>query len=243
MFSSAVLDPAPRTIRLLAWCIAGSVFTHVLMLTVLPGWTVATETPPQPLTVELREPPPPPEIVPPKPLPMETRPVPREQPKPVPVKPEPVKATPRDDRPVEQPRTAPILTAPPDAPVTAATPVVPEQRPAPPPPEPPRPPPAPVAAAPAPVTPPRSDASYLNNPKPAYPQAARRRGDEGTVLVRVQVTAEGLASRVGLEKSSGHPSLDESALAAVRTWRFEPARQGGKAIEAPYTVPVVFKLD
>lgn len=238
-----VSERLQRPTRLLAWCVVGSLLAHLLTLMVLPGWKTATETPPVPLTVELRELPP--EIVPPKPLPMETRPVLREQPKPAPAKPKPVKATPRDERPVEAPRPAPILTAPAEAPVTAATPVVPEQRPSPPPPapEPPRAPPAPVAAAPVPVTPPRSDASYLNNPKPPYPLAARRRGDEGTVLVRVQVTAEGLAARVGLEKSSGHPSLDESALAAVKTWRFEPARQGGKPVEAPYTVPVVFKLD
>ena len=113
---------------------------------------------------------------------------------------------------------------------------MPEQRPALPP-ESPRP---PVAVV---VTPPRSDAAYLNNPRPAYPLAARRRGDQGTVLVRVLVTAEGLAVSVGLEKSSGHPALDEAALAAVKTWRFIPARQGAQAIESPYVVPIVFKVE
>jgi periplasmic protein TonB len=241
MNTIAVSERQPPNTRLLAWCAVGSLLAHALTLTVLPGWKAAIETPPVPLTVELREPPPP-EIVLPKLLPMETQPVPRERPKPALVKPEPAQATPREERPVEQPRTAPILTAPPDAPVTAATPVVPEQKPAPPPSEPPRAPPAPVAA-PAPVTPPRSDASYLNNPRPQYPLAARRRGDHGTVLVRVLVTAEGLAASVGLEKTSGHPTLDEAALIAVKAWRFVPAKQGGQAIESPYVVPVVFKLE
>jgi len=224
---------------LLAWCIAGSVAAHVLLLHSLPDWQRALQTPP-PLTVELREPPPP-EIIPPKPLPMETRPQPREPVKPVPQKPQPLQAAPREERVVEPPR-APILTAPAEAPVTAATPVVPEQKPVPPPPpaEPPR---APPVATPAPITPPRSDAAYLNNPRPAYPLAARRRGDQGTVYVKVLVTADGLAASVGLEKSSGHPALDEAAVSAVKSWRFVPARQGGQAIESPYVVPVVFKLD
>lgn len=240
MSAVVTLDSLPRHTRLLGWCLAGSVLAHVLTLTLLPGWRIASETPPHPLTVELREPPPP-DITPPKPLPVETRPVPRERPKPVPIKTEPVKPEPREERPAEPPRSAPILTAAPEAPVTPATPVVPEQRPAPPPPpEPPRPAPPPP---PTPVTAPRSDAAYLNNPKPAYPLAARRRGDQGTVLVRVLVSADGLAASVSLEKGSGHPALDEAALAAVRSWRFVPAQQGGRPVEAMHVVPVVFKLD
>ena len=127
-----VSERLQRPTRLLAWCVVGSLLAHLLTLTVLPGWKTAMETPPVPLTVELREPPPP-EIVPPKPLPVQARPAPREQPKPAPAKAEPVKATPREERPVEAPRPAPLLTAPAEAPVTAATPVVPEQKPAPPP--------------------------------------------------------------------------------------------------------------
>lgn len=229
---------APDPNALLAWCCMGSLAAHLLLLYALPGWRQAQDTPPQPLNVELRQPPAP-EIVPPKPLPPETRPLPREQPKPVAVKPEPVTPLPpRDERPPEPPR-APALTAPPEAPPAPATFAVPapEAKPAPPP-EPPR-----LQPPPAPVTPPRSDAAYLNNPKPQYPLAARRRGDHGTVLVRVLVTAEGTAASVNLEKSSGFPALDEAAVNAVKSWRFVPARQGTQAVEAPYVVPVVFKLD
>ena len=222
-----------RDTTLLAWCVAASIAAHVLMLTVLPDWRKEKATPPLLLQVELLKPP---EIEPPKPLPMEPPPPPKIKPV----------WQPRDVKPIEPPRTAPLLTAPPEAPPSPAAPVVPvvpEQKPAPlPPVEAPR----PQAAAsdpPAPVTPPRSDAAYLNNPRPAYPLAARRRGDQGTVLVRVLVTAEGLAASVGLEKTSGHPSLDEAALTAVKSWRFVPARQGAQAIGAPYVVPIVFKVE
>lgn len=230
--------------RNLLWWVVASAAAHGLLMQLLPGWRPFEDKTPPPLQVELRQPAP--EMVPPKPLPMEPQPLPRERPKPQPQKPQPVQAAPREERPVEAPR-APILTAPPEAPVTAATPVVPpqpEQKPTPPPPvhatEPPRPPPI---AAPSPITPPRSDAAYLNNPRPNYPAAARRRGDQGTVYVRVLVTANGHAGSVGLEKSSGHPSLDEAALTAVKSWRFVPAKQGDKAIDSPYVVPLVFRLD
>lgn len=228
MTAGPVSNFRSHDLSLLMLCVAGSVATHVLVLTMLPVWKAQRESPPRPLTVELAKQEPP-EIVLPKPLPMETRPerVTREPVKPV--------AKPVVNPPVQ----APILTAPPEAPPSPAAPLVPEQRPAPPP-EVPRPPSTPAVTA---VTPPRSDAAYLNNPRPAYPLAARRRGDQGTVLIRVLVSADGLAASVGLEKTSGHPSLDEAALSAVKSWRFVPARQGGQAIELPYVVPVVFKLD
>lgn len=233
--------------RLLACCIAASVAAHLLLLTLLPALRRGTETPPMPLTVELKTPPPEivPRVVPPKLLPVETRPVVKERV--TPQKPEPVKPVPREERPVEPPR-APILTASPEAPpspfatVAPVAPIAPEQKPAPPP-EPPRPPSAPVAASPAPVTPPRSDAGYLNNPKPVYPLAAKRRGEEGTAYVKLMVTADGRAKDVALDRTSGSPALDESAVTAVRAWRFVPARQGTQAVDAPYVVPVVFKLE
>jgi protein TonB len=83
----------------------------------------------------------------------------------------------------------------------------------------------------------------LNNAKPVYPLAAKRRGEEGTAYVKLVVTADGRAKDVALDRTSGSPALDESAVTAVRGWRFVPARQGTLAIEAPYVVPVVFKLE
>jgi len=230
MYPDPVSTSRARQRALLSLFMAGSVTAHVLVLILLPGWKALRDSTPRPLTVELLKQETP-DIIPPKPLPMETPPVRTTR--------EPVKPAPK---PVIEPLPLqkPILTAPPDVPPSPAATVVPEQKPAPAP-EVPRQP-APVVA-PAPVTPPRSDAAYLNNPRPVYPLAARRRGDQGTVLVRVVVTADGLAANVALEKSSGHPSLDDAALGAVKSWRFVPARQGGQSVESPYVVPVVFRLD
>lgn len=106
-------------------------------------------------------------------------------------------------------------------------------------------PPAPVVeAAPEPVLEaPRFNAAYLNNPPPVYPLAARRRGNEGKVLVRAEIQADGSCSRVALKKTSGSDLLDQAALEAVRKWHFVPARKGGQAITAWVEVPITFKLE
>ena len=110
-------------------------------------------------------------------------------------------------------------------------------------PEPPReaaPPPA-VAATPA-LEPPRADMAYLNNPPPSYPQASRRNGEQGRVILRVHVTPDGRPEAIELQQSSGFERLDEAARAAVRRWRFVPARLGERAVAAWALVPVNFSL-
>ena len=74
--------------------------------------------------------------------------------------------------------------------------------------------------APAPVAVARYDADYLNNPAPGYPQLSRRLGEEGQVMVRAQVSADGKVLSVELKQSSGFERLDEAALKAVAKYRF-----------------------
>jgi len=105
-------------------------------------------------------------------------------------------------------------------------------------------PPAPVQPAPEPLLElPRYNAAYLSNPPPAYPLSARRRGIEGTVLVRAEVAAGGECLRAELKKSSGHEMLDHAALEAVKKWRFVPAKRGSQAVVAWVEVPITFKLE
>jgi protein TonB len=94
-----------------------------------------------------------------------------------------------------------------------------------------------------PQTPPSFRAGYLRNPEPPYPTTSRRLGEEGTVQLRVVVSAEGQPVSVDVHRSSGHPRLDEAAAAAVRAWRFVPARRGDTPIEAAVIVPIVFRLE
>jgi periplasmic protein TonB len=86
-------------------------------------------------------------------------------------------------------------------------------------------------------------ANYGTNPKPKYPAVARSRGWQGKVLLRVKVTADGLSEAVILHQSSGHDSLDESAIAAVEKWQFIPAKRGNTPVACTVIVPIIFTLN
>lgn len=92
------------------------------------------------------------------------------------------------------------------------------------------------------VTQARYDADYLNNPKPAYPALSNRLGEEGRVLLRVKVSAEGKPLEVSVKTSSGFSRLDEAAVKATYKWRFVPARQGDVALTSWVEVPIQFGL-
>jgi protein TonB len=82
-----------------------------------------------------------------------------------------------------------------------------------------------------------------SNRPPRYPESARRRGDQGRVIVRVSVSAEGEPLTLSIAHSSGSTALDEAALSAVRQWRFVPASQAGHTVAAQADVPIVFRLE
>jgi TonB family protein len=84
--------------------------------------------------------------------------------------------------------------------------------------------------------------NYKVNPKPRYPMLARRKGYEGTILLRVFVLESGGVGKVELEKSSGYEILDESALKAVREWVFMPGKKNGEPIPSWVTIPIKFQL-
>lgn len=107
----------------------------------------------------------------------------------------------------------------------------------------------PVAAAPvAPPAPPQvelpsSDASYLNNPPPPYPPLSKRLGEQGRVMVRVHISADGIATRAEVQKSSGFPRLDDTAVQTVLRWRYVPGKRAGVPEAMWYSVPINFVLD
>lgn len=85
--------------------------------------------------------------------------------------------------------------------------------------------------------------AYESASPPRYPRDAARLGQEGTVLLRVQVDASGNVLRVEVERGSGVRALDDEALRHVkRHWRFHPAMQNGRAVAAWALVPISFSL-
>jgi periplasmic protein TonB len=166
--------------------------------------------------------PPPPEHEPPRTRPLVAARRPSVRPQfdpPAPVEQPPATDEPEPLAPAPAPPAAP--TGPPGPPATA--PIAPIARP------------APVIAA-------HEGANYLKNPRPAYPELALRREWQGEVLLRVQVSPEGRAIGISVERSSGRDVLDQAAQEAVRGWSFVPSRQGGIAIAGWVTVPIVFRL-
>ncbi|MES2771789.1 MAG: energy transducer TonB [Pseudomonadota bacterium] len=89
---------------------------------------------------------------------------------------------------------------------------------------------------------PKFDVAYLRNPPPAYPAFARRLGEEGKVILHVLVTALGSPSQIEIQSSSGSLRLDQAAKEAVWQWKFVPAHQGERALDAWVKVPIVFNL-
>jgi periplasmic protein TonB len=102
-----------------------------------------------------------------------------------------------------------------------------------------------VAAAVAPVA--RglsSQPSLAYGPMIDYPAAARMRGLQGRVLLRVDVSANGKPADVAVIASSGHVILDRAAIAMVREhWRFRPAMRDGVPVDGQVEQPVVFRLE
>lgn len=80
------------------------------------------------------------------------------------------------------------------------------------------------------------------NPRPAYPEIARQRGQEGQVVVLVNVDAHGNPVEVLLEASSSYALLDQEALRTIRGWKFNPASHNGAAVSGTVRVPVTFRL-
>ena len=94
----------------------------------------------------------------------------------------------------------------------------------------------------SPSGPPGTAARYRSNPRPPYPEEARRLHQEGVVLLSVEVSEEGLPMNVSLKHSSGSNLLDQAAIQAVKRWTFEPARAGALPVASRVDVPVRFSL-
>lgn len=99
-----------------------------------------------------------------------------------------------------------------------------------------------VIAAPAVLPEGLAQPLYRVNQEPEYPALARRRWQEGTVVLEALVTPEGTVGGLLVHQSSGHSLLDEAALKGVKGWRFVPGRRGTTPVAMKVLVPVRFGL-
>ena len=89
----------------------------------------------------------------------------------------------------------------------------------------------------------RKTVRLIKSERPPYPQVARQRGWEGTVVLRINIGAGGDVTNVSTQKSTGYDALDESAAQSVKTWRFDPAKDGEFPVSSVVDLPIRFNLD
>ena len=179
---------------------------------------VVSEVPPPPPSPPIKPPPPPP-----------ATPVrPSLAPTPLALAPEPL------PQPTQTPASPPTIaaTAPVNAPVLATAPVVTVPS---------------VVAVPAPSPPAKVDlpttvADYQAKSPPVYPAMSRRMGEQGRVVMRVLIGADGVPQQAEVLQSSGHGRLDRAASEAVMRWRYVPGKRGGVPETMWFQVPIEFKL-
>jgi protein TonB len=79
--------------------------------------------------------------------------------------------------------------------------------------------------------------------QPEYPYAARERGIEGFVAVKVLVGKDGMVRQVNILKSKPQGMFDQSVRKAVSGWRFQPGEVGGEPVTAWVTTTLHFRLN
>jgi protein TonB len=79
-------------------------------------------------------------------------------------------------------------------------------------------------------------------PPPRYPAQARRRNQQGVVLLEVRLDARGEQRELKLLRSSGVLSLDHAALTAVAGWRFRAEVRDGQGVPSRVQIPIEFAL-
>lgn len=78
---------------------------------------------------------------------------------------------------------------------------------------------------------------------PDYPPLARRLGETGKVVLQVELDEGGRVASSRVVRGSGSRRLDEAALAAVGSWRCNPAQRDGRAVRAVALQPFDFILE
>ena len=81
----------------------------------------------------------------------------------------------------------------------------------------------------------------VSQPDPEYSEAARKAKYQGTVVMAVVVGPDGRVLDVRIARPAGM-GLDEKAVAAISTWRFEPATRDGKPVAVLISVDTSFRL-
>jgi periplasmic protein TonB len=83
-------------------------------------------------------------------------------------------------------------------------------------------------------------AKLVNRVQPLYPPLARQTRISGTVKLHAIIGKDGTVQQ--LQVVSGHPLLVQSALDAVKQWRYQPTLLNGEPVEVDTEIDVIFSL-
>jgi len=81
----------------------------------------------------------------------------------------------------------------------------------------------------------------IYQPDPEYSEEARKAKYQGTVVLAAIIDANGHPRDIRVARSVGL-GLDEKAMEAVKTWRFEPAKKDNQAVAVLVNIEVTFNL-
>lgn len=79
------------------------------------------------------------------------------------------------------------------------------------------------------------------SPEPEFSEEARKAGEAGAVIISLIVGVDGRPRDLNVDCSSA-PDLNQNAVEAVKTWRFEPGTKDGKPVAIPIAIEVQFHL-
>jgi TonB family protein len=82
--------------------------------------------------------------------------------------------------------------------------------------------------------------SLIHRVEPEYPQEARRKKIQGSVVLDVEIRPDGAVQDVRVV--SGPPELAQASTNAVRQWRFKPRLVNGRAVKMQTTITLNFRL-
>ena len=78
--------------------------------------------------------------------------------------------------------------------------------------------------------------------QPRYPSAARRAGKEGFVVAEFIVDTYGITTDIKIQQSSD-PVFNETAIEAIRKWRFTPGKKDNRLVKTRTRVRIPFQLN
>lgn len=76
--------------------------------------------------------------------------------------------------------------------------------------------------------------------EPKYPSVPEDQKIEGTVVLSLEINKDGMAENVKIVRTLA-PMFDESAIDALKQWKFEPGKRNGEAVRVKATVEVNFR--